>query len=167
MALEVLLAIDGSERSMRAVRHVRRLLDEGCQMEITFFHVCGIPNELLEHEGSESSDREEQLSRELKKRRLSWIESMKHTVDREVFEPARKVLQDGREMEDRPRVVYKPVFEPHARVASAILWEANKTNYDVVVLGRHGRSNLKEFFLGSVSSRVIHHLRDRTVWIAE
>jgi nucleotide-binding universal stress UspA family protein len=39
--------------------------------------------------------------------------------------------------------------------------------YKTVVMGRRGRSALKEFLLGSVSSKVVHHVEDCAVWIVE
>ena len=57
--------------------------------------------------------------------------------------------------------------EPHPDVAMSIIREAEEGNHDVVVLGRRGMSMLKEFVLGSVSSKVIHHIKDRAVWLVE
>ncbi len=43
--------------------------------------------------------------------------------------------------------------------ASKILRVEKEENISVIVLGSHGRSNLKEMFLGSVSERVIRNAR--------
>jgi hypothetical protein len=44
---------------------------------------------------------------------------------------------------------------------------AEKGNYEAICLGRQGRSSVKEFFIGSVSERVVRHARGCAVWIVE
>jgi len=167
MALRLLVAVDGSEQSMGAVRHVRRVLSEGCVCHITLFHVSGIPAELLEHQGSVYTDYERQSHKEMKRRRDSWEKKTRAAVENEVFKPARQALLDDSEESESTRILSRLEFEPHHRVASSILWEAKRGDYDAVVVGRHGHSHLHEFLLGSVSSKVIHHLEGQTVWVVE
>jgi nucleotide-binding universal stress UspA family protein len=47
-------------------------------------------------------------------------------------------------------------------IAQDIAAEA-QTGYDVVVLGRRGISGIKEFFLGSISQKVINAVKDVSV----
>jgi nucleotide-binding universal stress UspA family protein len=51
-------------------------------------------------------------------------------------------------------------------VALTIIEEA-LTGYDLIVLGRRGLSGLKKFFLGSVSQKVLHAVKDMSVLIFE
>jgi nucleotide-binding universal stress UspA family protein len=37
--------------------------------------------------------------------------------------------------------------------------------YDIIVMGRRGRSSLKEFILGSISQKVLHSVKDKSVMI--
>jgi len=43
--------------------------------------------------------------------------------------------------------------------AAEILQEAEEGEYDMIVMGSHGRGMLGGFLLGSVSNRVVHHAR--------
>ncbi len=167
MALRLLVALDGSAQSLRAVAHVEKAVLEGCCCDVTLFHVCGIPAEYLEHEGASGRDREGQTHGDLRSRRDAWEEKTRAKVENEIFGPARKMLRKEDHDLGGSRVHSKLELEAHHRVASSILWEAERGDYDAVVVGRRGLSNVEEFLLGSVSSKVIHHLKGRTVWVAE
>ena len=41
--------------------------------------------------------------------------------------------------------------------ADEILNAANEGHYDMIVLGSHGRSSLRGFFLGAVHAKILHH----------
>ena len=49
--------------------------------------------------------------------------------------------------------------------SEAIVREAEDGDFGSMVLGRKGVSRIEEFFIGSVSEKVIHSGRDFTVWI--
>ncbi|MGM0427706.1 MAG: universal stress protein [Thermodesulfobacteriota bacterium] len=51
-------------------------------------------------------------------------------------------------------------------VARAILEEI-RTGYDVVVLGRKGVGRVQEFFMGSVSQKVLHSARDVSIVLVD
>lgn len=92
---------------------------------------------------------------------------MTRPFENEIFGPARRLLLKEDHDLGCSRLDSKLELEPHSRVASSILGEAERGDYDAVVVGRRGLSNVEEFLLGSVSSKVIHHLKGRTVWVAE
>ena len=49
--------------------------------------------------------------------------------------------------------------------AAAIVKEARQENYDTIVLGRRGLTQVQTFFIGRVTNKVIHMARERTVWV--
>ncbi|MGD8436046.1 MAG: universal stress protein, partial [Syntrophobacterales bacterium] len=51
--------------------------------------------------------------------------------------------------------------------ASDILKEAKSNDYGTVVLGRRGHSGVKEFFMGSVTSKVLQDFAGRAVWLVQ
>ena len=51
--------------------------------------------------------------------------------------------------------------------ASDILKEAKGNGYGTVVLGRRGHSGVKEFFMGSVTSKVLQDYAGMAVWIVQ
>ena len=62
----ILIAVDGSEHSARALRYVGTLLRDARDVQVTLFHVLKpMPRELLEHGGSEDPAEEIRLAKEL------------------------------------------------------------------------------------------------------
>ena len=162
---KMLVALDGSEAALRAVHHVANVAC-GCRgFELTLLHVVGIPPSVLHHEGSEVASTMPRPEQELEEKTHAWLEREKQRAEREVFAPAKEALRSGTAAEGKPRIQIKELAEAHPDVASAILEEARRGNYGIVVLDRRGRSYLKEFMFGSVTWKVIHHLQGRTVWV--
>ena len=50
-------------------------------------------------------------------------------------------------------------------LAGAIADRAKQENFGTIVMGRRGRSSVRDFFVGRVTNKVIHMARDRTVWV--
>ena len=73
------------------------------------------------------------------------------------LEKAEKVLVDA----GIPREKIKRRLE-YGEPASVIVEEIEKEKIDLVFMGRRGRTAIQEFFLGSVSSKVIHKCLDPT-----
>ena len=49
--------------------------------------------------------------------------------------------------------------------ASGIIEEAEEGGYGTIVVGRRGMSGVEEFFMGSVSNKVLHLAKEMAVWI--
>jgi len=52
-------------------------------------------------------------------------------------------------------------------MAQCILAERDETEYSTIVVGRQGLSRSEEFLFGSVSSKIVNHARNCTVWVVE
>ena len=52
-------------------------------------------------------------------------------------------------------------------MAECILAERNETEYHTLVVGRQGISRSEEFLFGSVSSKIVNHAKNCTVWVVE
>ena len=74
--MKILVAVDESENSHRAVQYVGVLLRETPNVTITLFHVLKpMPRELLEHGGSENPVAEARLGAQLRVDQESWLRS--------------------------------------------------------------------------------------------
>ena len=57
------------------------------------------------------------------------------------------------------------VIEGSRSAASDILEEARSEGYGTIVVGRRGLSAVKEFFMGSVTSKILQNSAGLAVWI--
>jgi len=50
-------------------------------------------------------------------------------------------------------------------MAECILSEWEARSYSTIAVGRQGLSRKEEFLFGSISSKIVNHARDCTVWV--
>src|ERR1041385_8216873 len=87
----ILIAVDGSEHSARALHYVGTLLRDTRDVQITLFHVLKpMPRALLEHGGSEDPAEEIRLAKKLQEDQENWIRT------ESVFESPILVTEIGR-----------------------------------------------------------------------
>ena len=143
----VLIALDGSEGAMGAVDFVARTLG-GHGYQVGLVHVIrGNGLVTMAEEGVSDAD--------------PCTSNMRQEIEA-IFEKATKRLTDAGFEPDR--VSRRLVTGVHSR-ADAIVKEANQHGYGTIVVGRRGLSNVKDFFIGRVSSKVIQIGRKNTVWV--
>lgn len=144
MGQKILVAIDDSENAMRAVRFITKSFTP--DHRITLFNVildtatiCDMDNPSLTPYFM------------AQKRAFCSVEDQKKTLVNEALQKAKGLLiKAGFEEE---HIVIK-VEAKKKGVARGIIDEA-ASGYDAIVMGRRGLSGVKEFFLGSVSQKVI------------
>ncbi|RZB38519.1 MAG: hypothetical protein SRB2_00267 [Desulfobacteraceae bacterium Eth-SRB2] len=145
----ILIAVDDSENARRAVSYVSRLLAGVKGFKILILHVISQPEEDY---FSTSAEKEK------------WFNKYKLKVD-EMLENYRQVLIDGgftpQDISVRSTLRYCP------SLSECILAEQDKTQYSTIVVGRQGLSRSEEFLFGSISSKIVNHARNCTVWVVE
>jgi len=161
--MRILVAVDESENSHRAVQYVGALLRRTPDVAVTLFHVLKpMPRGLLEHGGSENPVAEARLSEQLRKDQDAWIRreaesecpfliSAAQTLTQSGFDPSRVALRIGHE----------------ENIARNILEEARSGNHDTIVVGRHGTSRIKRLFGGGVTDTLLQDAKGFAIWIVE
>jgi nucleotide-binding universal stress UspA family protein len=137
--MKILVAVDKSEESQQALQYTCHLL-EHFQAEVDALYVKPDIVEMMAD--------------------ISYAPfTTKDDVERDVETSAEKILDEiiesceiclGGKVPCQPKVA---VGEP----ADEILFFAQKGHYDMIVLGSHGRSSLRGFFLGAVHAKILHH----------
>jgi nucleotide-binding universal stress UspA family protein len=158
MNAKMLLALDGSEHSMKLAHYVADLLGKQIGVSITLFHVLSdIPALTLGYyEGIAST---------VIPPKQDWIQLEKDEANR-CFEQVKNVFLEAGFGDEQ--ILIKCSNPQHgSKVALAICKESKSDDYDTVVVGKHGHSKIHEFLIGSVAEKVVRHTKDRTVWVIE
>jgi len=166
MRAKILLALDGSEPSMKAARYVANLLGGQTDVSVTLFYVLSpIPPSLLEHGGDESQSQPSEAEVEFERRRTSWVEA-KQAVECKLFDPIREMFKQAG-FRDEQIQTKCPAPIPESNVAHEILQECQDGGYDTVVMGKRGQSRIRTFLTGSVTEKVVRHAKGYAVWVIE
>lgn len=147
---DLLLAVDGSEASLRMIDHVSFMLTGATNASITMLHITNSANNYCE------IDLDESVTPELDKivRRGD-----RACIDQFYPHAIRKFEQAGL---DAGSVHFETV-EGGRRIGKAIFDFARDRKFQTLVVGRRGLA--KSFFMGSVSRHLINNLSDGALWI--
>ena len=147
---KILVAVDGSESSIRAVDHVSFMLMGNTNVEVTLLHVMSNAREFYEDCLDEDPSAElEDLVTSCDKNRIDHF-----------FSSAVKLFEDAGISENQIEI---QTLERRNRPGRVIIETADKGNFGTVVVGRSGIN--KAFFTGSVSHYVINKFSGCALWI--
>jgi nucleotide-binding universal stress UspA family protein len=134
---KMLLPVDGSQCSLRAVRAASEIANR-FQSEVTLLHVMHMPEGILAAAGMAAMAGTEADAMEM------------------LDQAARRILDEARPLLDLPDERVKRQVE-YGHPAEVISRVAAEGQHDLMVMGSRGLSEVGAFFLGSVSARVLHH----------
>lgn len=159
----ILIAVDDSEHSARALGYVGTLLREAPDVQVTLLHVLKpMPRELLEHGGSEDPAEEMRLATELQQEQENWVRA-ESVMEYPILVHARELL--GKTGFPLDRVTLK--FGHEDNIAHNILDEARTGCYGTIVVSRHGSNGMKRFFGGGITDQLLRDASGYTLWIVE
>jgi len=132
MFKKALVAIDGSEPSLKAVSTAKAMFKEGSIQSVTLINVIPFPKDLAEKTKIRISEKE-----------------LRQSVETAAAEIMNKSLQAvGSDIEIEKITEFGPPAE-------VILQTAEKGDYDLIIMGNRGLNPLNRLLMGSVSSRVL------------
>jgi nucleotide-binding universal stress UspA family protein len=144
---KILVAIDGSESSLRTIDHVRFMISNNPEVHLTLLHVTS---------SSRNFNPDKTLNPELEQ-----IVARGNKACIEQFYPyAKQKFNEVGISEDR---IEMKTVKGGRQAGKAILDFAQKGNYGTIVIGRRGIN--KAFFMGSVSRYIINRVSNRALWI--
>ncbi|MGA7875847.1 MAG: universal stress protein [Desulfoferrobacter sp.] len=150
---KMLLAVDGSEQAMEAVRYVSKILPPD-QMEIILFNVMTkIPESFW--------DLQKEPAFYHKIANIKAWEIQQEKIIQDFMESAGQLLVGAGFPKDSFSV---NIHERQEGIARDIVIESRK-NYSAVVLGRTGLSELKDLVLGSIANKLMERLTHVPIWI--
>ena len=143
----ILIAVDDSDNSRRAVSYVAQLLGGMGGFKVAIVHV--IPE--AEEDYFATTDEKKKWLKQYRQKVEVMLENYRQILIRSGF-PTRDVS-----------VRYPLRYCPS--MAECILAERDDTEYHTLVVGRQGLSRSEEFLFGSVSSKIVNHAKNCTVWV--
>ena len=159
----ILIAVDGSDHSARALRYVGTLLRDTRDVRVTLFHVLKpMPRELLEHGGSEDPAGEILLAKELQQDQENWVHA-ESVMEYPILVHALELF--GKTGFPLDRVTLK--FGHEDDIAHTILDEARTGGYGTIVVSRHGSNGMKRFFGGGITDQLLRDASGYTLWVVE
>jgi hypothetical protein len=139
----ILLATDGSVHSRTAMDEAFSF-SSACNTRLTLLNVLEFNPEYFEHFGSVGVN----LLAEKKERIQDYYDKLKEQAAEE-------------------NVELKTIIEVCPNPHEAILAEAEKGRYDLIIMGKHGSSGYKKLLMGSVTAKVISEAHCKVLVAAE
>jgi len=147
---KILVPIDGSEYSLRAIDHLAYIVSDHSDISLTFLHVqpelkdfCRIDFETKEADAFEDL----------------IIKGNQNCIDNFYALALKKLKEFGIK---KDRIEIKTVTRLLS-IGSPIVDEVQTGNFDTVVMGRSGIN--KSFFTGSVTNYVLNNISNAAIWI--
>ncbi len=159
---KILVAIDGSENSKRAVEYVADVV-KGCRdFEITLLHIERLPDRDVFPD--EDAWKKECVAHRGK---IESFLSENKKMMAEYSIPEKMVSTDYMESCDSPLAKEPSFCSRGTSIARDILHVAEKGHFGTVVIGRRGVSKAEEFMFGSVSNKIVHSGKNCTIWVVQ
>ncbi len=146
---KILIAVDASENSMRAVRYTGEIVGSSVGFEITLLHVAVSPDrDLFPDEVVWNAKKQEMQSN------MELFFRKSRAVLIECGVPSQNIHE-------------KYVQSLSGSLSHQILGVQESGGFGTIVIGRRGVSKEEEFLFGSVSNKVVHYAKNCTVWVVE
>lgn len=152
MRQKILIAFDDSENAKRAVEYVAKTFSS--EYRVTLFTVLQDTAALCDMQSPE-------LTPYFKSQQQAFcvLEEKKKDIVAAALEKATAILRDAGFAAENVTIKAEPKNKGIARdIANEV-----RTGYDLVVLGRRGISSIKDYFLGSISHKVLHLVPEASI----
>ena len=149
---KIILSVDGSESSFRAVDHLSFMVGENPDVKITLFHVIPRFTDYCEISFDKTESEIDEMDEIIIKGDKRYIDNF--------YAHCRRCFKKAGINEDQIEI---KTAKCSVNVGKVIIDEVTKGNYGTLVIGRRGVN--KSFFLGSVSRYLANKISNRALWI--
>ncbi len=145
----ILLSIDNSENSRRAIRYVGKIVGSSKDYCIT---ILNIVEDMGEDFFPSAVEREKHIEKQKESSSALLAEARVAMMEYGVAEEC---------------ITTEQATAPNGHTAEFIISHSREMNKGTVVVGRRGISKKEEFLFGSVSSKIVSYAKNCTVWVVE
>jgi len=157
MAKKILVALDESTNSMKAVEYVAKRFQP--DTVLTLLSIIPDPASGCELHGPSLTP-----SFKESKHTFCSLEETKKMRVKQFMEKAKQVLVKGG---FASKDIAIRIRKKKAGIARDIIEEAKKGHYDTLVIGRRGFSGVKRFLFGSVSNKIVQSAEGMSVVVVD
>ena len=159
---KILIAVDNSEASMKAVNYVAEYFSKARDLEIKLLNILPeLPPSFWDEGHLLDEEERSERNRAIK----SWEKN--HELEMEkIFKSAVDTLIKKGEFKNG-QIETKVLLRTGLGAAGDILDEARKGGYKTIVLGRKSHMGTATFLMGSVSTKVVNHGTGLTICVVE
>ena len=162
MLHNVLIAVDGSRNSLRAVEYAGRVFAPNAEVRLVLFHILpAISRMNLDKKEIKAIDTHRDERADLAG--LYWRLEDEEKIGRFFAEATNLLVQVG----VQPEQIKSKFGVKKGEIATAILEEVDIGSYQTLVVGRRGLSRMREFFLGSISTELVREAQGCAVCVVE
>jgi len=145
----LLVAIDQSDSSRRAVLYVADFLGGFSGFRVTLLSIIPEPEEdFFDSDGEQAA----------------WIRDKREEANKMLENYRQVLIQSGF---DPDKVRIRPCVGDVKSLSEAILDTRCDLTCCTVVVGRHHKTKAEEFLFGSTSNKLIHEAKNCAVWVVE
>jgi nucleotide-binding universal stress UspA family protein len=145
---KILLAIDGSACSLKAVDYIGQQFSGVQDLEITLFHVLPYVPAAFWDDGHILTEEEREARKKVVDR---WLSNQKMRLEPIFHGAIERLAKRG----INPEQITMRSVSDSTDVAGSILEEAKSGDYQTLVMGRSGHSQGERLFMGSVTTKII------------
>lgn len=151
----IVIPLDGSRNSLRSLEYVNFIYGPGHNLEVTLIHILpSLPPILADNKSMDKKIRA----------RLKSVEKKNEEMAEQILSEAKNILLTKGFNEEKVKTCCQ---KRGISVAQDICnWGAVK-QVDTILLTKRGRTEIKSFFMGEVSTRLVEYRRNNPVWILE
>lgn len=151
----IVIPLDGSRNSLRSLEYINLIYGPGHNLEVTLIHILpSLPPILTDNKSMDTKTRA----------RLKSVEKKNEEMAEQILSEAKNILLNKDFNEERIKTRYQ---KRGITVAQDICNWASIKQVDTILLTKRGRTEIKSFFMGEVSTRLVEYRRNNPVWILE
>jgi nucleotide-binding universal stress UspA family protein len=146
---DVLVTLVGAQVSHRVMEYTLRYFAHLKESRFTFFHVIPAPpNQIWSYECIKDKDSFEEHQQKIRQ----WLEEKTNKVTQIADEGRQRLIKEG-----IPKRNITLKLKPQEQgIARDILKELETGNYGIILIGRKGSKEIKEFQLGSKANKLLY-----------
>jgi nucleotide-binding universal stress UspA family protein len=151
----IVIPLDGSKNSLRSLEYINLIYGPGHNLEVTLIHIPpSLPPILTDNKSMDKKTRA----------RLKSVEKKNAEMAEQILSDAKNILLTKAFNEEKIKTCCQ---KRGITVAQDICHWASIKQVDTILLTKRGRTEIKSFFMGEVSTRLVEYRRNNPVWILE